>query len=246
MTGHLKEAHGIAAHVCAECGKSFPYLSRLKEHIDLSHKNIKNFQCTEPDCAKAFGRKKDMERHVLIGHAKTKDYVCHLCGFATADPRWLPEHVKRCSGVEIMSAGEYAIKGVLEYLEIPFVQEHSFADCKVTRPLRFDFYLPSHNAAIEFDGRQHFEPVEYWRGQEGFEATQRNDAIKNAYCIAKEIPLLRIKWTEFEYIHALIEQFLATKIVKPDHNVLGTMNLSDLMCSSIDTSPPNISNSEGV
>lgn len=32
-------------------------------------------------------------------------------------------------------------------------------------PLPFDFYLPEHNICIEFDGMQHFKPIDYWGGR---------------------------------------------------------------------------------
>ena len=61
---------------------------------------------------------------------------------------------------------------------------------------------------IEFDENQHFAPVKYFGGQDAFERTQRNDAIKNEYCITNNIHLLRIKYTDFEKISELISSFL--------------------------------------
>lgn len=111
-----------------------------------------------------------------------------------------------------MSSGEFAIRGVLEAMNIPFIQEMRFADCRDAKVLPFDFYIPLLTSAIEFDGRQHFEPVAHWGGQESFEHTQRHDAIKNVYCAANGIRLLRIKYTEFERIQELIENFIAPPI----------------------------------
>lgn len=108
-----------------------------------------------------------------------------------------------------MSSGEFAIKGVLEAMHIAFVQEMRFADCRDIKSLPFDFFIPLLAVAIEFDGRQHFEPVAHFGGQEHFDATQRRDAIKNAYCATNGIRLLRIKYTDFERIQELIENFIA-------------------------------------
>ena len=35
---------------------------------------------------------------------------------------------------------------------------------------------------IEFDGIQHFKPIEYWGGIEKLKTTQKHDKIKNRYC----------------------------------------------------------------
>ena len=43
-----------------------------------------------------------------------------------------------------------------------------------------DIYVPSENTAIEYQGQQHFEPVELFGGQDGLKATQARDARKRA------------------------------------------------------------------
>jgi len=43
------------------------------------------------------------------------------------------------------------IKGVLESMGIPYQREMRFADCKDVRALPFDFYLPQHTLAIEYE-----------------------------------------------------------------------------------------------
>ena len=63
---------------------------------------------------------------------------------------------------------------------------------KFCSKLSFDFYLPSKNTLIEYDGEQHF--VE--RGVFGrkFETLKRNDSIKNEYCKDNNIKLIRIHY----------------------------------------------------
>ena len=111
-----------------------------------------------------------------------------------------------------MSSGEFAIKGILEAMNIPFIQEMRFHDCRDIGVLPFDFYIPLLTSAIEFDGRQHFEPVKHFGGQEAFERRQRRDAIKNEYCAANGIRLLRIKYSDFERIQELIENFIVETV----------------------------------
>jgi very-short-patch-repair endonuclease len=62
--------------------------------------------------------------------------------------------------------------------------------------LRFDFYLPKYNTCIEFDGKQHFEPVKIFGGNENFKEIIKKDSIKNMYCDTNGIKLIRIKYDQ--------------------------------------------------
>ena len=91
--------------------------------------------------------------------------------------------------------GELEIQQFLENNEIEFEQHKTFEDCKDTRELSFDFYLPEYNLLIEYDGKQHFEPIEFFGGKTEFEKQLRRDKIKNRYAAENNIPLLRIPYT---------------------------------------------------
>ena len=62
------------------------------------------------------------------------------------------------------------------------------------RLLRLDFYIEYNNKkyVIEFDGEQHYRPIDFFGGNEDFELTQLRDAIKNEYCIKNNITMIRI------------------------------------------------------
>ena len=94
------------------------------------------------------------------------------------------------------SKGEREIRILLIDKDIDFNQEHTFDDCKNILPLRFDFYLPEHNVCIEYQGRQHYEPVDFFGGVSGFENRQYRDKIKEGYCIDNNIQLLKIRYDE--------------------------------------------------
>lgn len=100
--------------------------------------------------------------------------------------------------------GEEKIKNYLNYKSIQYYRQHTFDDLKGQTKrrtkLRFDFYLPKQNALIEFDGRQHYVPVNF-RGCSNKQAQKthlkliRNDKIKNKYCVDNNIRLIRIPHT---------------------------------------------------
>jgi len=94
------------------------------------------------------------------------------------------------------SKGEKVIFNFLIENCIKFEQQKKFDNCKNRRKLSFDFYLPTLNMCIEFDGKQHFEP--YYKGgdEKTFEVQIENDNIKNSYCYYNNINLLRIKYDE--------------------------------------------------
>lgn len=90
------------------------------------------------------------------------------------------------------------VKYIKEYLQennIGFIEEFSFDGCKFKYKLRFDFYLPNWNCCIEYDGAQHFRPIDIWGGEKEFQDTKTRDSIKTDYCNSNNIYLIRIPYT---------------------------------------------------
>jgi len=80
------------------------------------------------------------------------------------------------------------------------------------RPLSFDFYIPKSHILIEYDGRQHFYP--YFQGQlknpnNILLLQKESDQIKTVYANTKNIPLIRINYTQIKNI----EEILTTKLL---------------------------------
>lgn len=92
------------------------------------------------------------------------------------------------------SKGEKMIRLWLDENNINYIPQYKFDDCRDIRPLPFDFYLPDYNKCVEYDGMQHFKPVDFFGGQEYFEYTVKHDNIKNKYCENNGIYLLRIPY----------------------------------------------------
>ena len=63
--------------------------------------------------------------------------------------------------------------------------------------LRFDFYV-ANQYLIEFDGEQHYKSFDWFGGEEGFKDLQNRDKFKNAWCKKKNIPLIRIPYTQID------------------------------------------------
>lgn len=103
-------------------------------------------------------------------------------------------HVSSC-GCKFSSKGENYIKELLKEWNVSFIQQYRFNNCKNKRPLPFDFYLPDYNICIEYQGQQHYQPVEFWGGNERFEERQQLDKIKFDYCKKNDINLICLPYT---------------------------------------------------
>jgi hypothetical protein len=102
--------------------------------------------------------------------------------------------------------GERDIRNFLINNIIKLESQKIFDDCKNIRVLPFDFYLTDYNICIEFHGRQHYESVEYYGGEEEFKKRQMRDKIKMEYCENNNIPLLIIPYWEHKNIALLINE----------------------------------------
>lgn len=125
-------------------------------------------------------------------------YLTSICNYDSGSNR-CPVCTQRTSKGEIM------IGNILDSLNIEYITEKTYDDCKDKRLLPFDFYLPQYNSIIEFDGVYHFEPV---FSNESFEKTKLHDKMKNNYCFKNNIPLLRIPYWESNNAELMIRNFL--------------------------------------
>lgn len=64
---------------------------------------------------------------------------------------------------------------------------------------RYDFILLDENRQpyrlIEYDGKQHYVPIDFFGGQEALDKLKKNDEVKNQYAKQHSLPLVRIPYT---------------------------------------------------
>ena len=94
------------------------------------------------------------------------------------------------------SKGERLVRLWLEKHLIEYIPQKKFDDCIDIQHLSFDFYLPYYNTLIEVNGKQHYEPIEYFGGQEKFNIQIKHDNMKKQYCEDNGIRLLCIRYDE--------------------------------------------------
>lgn len=105
------------------------------------------------------------------------------------------------------SKGEKKIHEYLSSKSIIFERE-KFLSSKELKNYRFDFYLPSKNVAIEFNGKQHYTAMEFFGGEEGFQKTISRDKNKANFCEENNIELLVISYDQIDSIESILECFL--------------------------------------
>lgn len=113
------------------------------------------------------------------------------------------ENGQQSCGKCTISKGENKIKNILLANSIYFVQQESFSKA-IKSPYggfcKFDFYLPNQNTVIEYNGEQHYFPIEYFGGQESFQKTRVRDSLKKKYCIENNIRYIEIPYWDYDKI----------------------------------------------
>lgn len=153
------------------------------------------------------GDKYDYQQSTYINiYTKIKIYCKECDEFFTQIPYvHLNGHGhEKCS--KRTSKGENKIMKILNENKIEFIHQYKYKDCRNINILSFDFYLPKYNCCIEYDGRFHFESVDYFGGDEKLKYTQKNDNIKNSYCEYNNINLIRIHHKIKDVEHFLIRK----------------------------------------
>ena len=63
-------------------------------------------------------------------------------------------------------------------------------------PQSFDIYIPELNIAIEYQGIQHYKPIDYFVGDEGFKHRQELDTRKKQLSTDNNIKLIEWNYSE--------------------------------------------------
>lgn len=147
-----------------------------------------------------------LERDFDVNDTKNAYWKCRCkCGNTTTvlGSKLRSGHTVSCGC--IISKGEQKISQFLMDNNIDYKTQVSFSECNRNGNLLFfDFaiYKDSQlDCLIEFDGVQHFTPVQHWGGEEKLQDIQERDSIKNKYCIANNIPLIRIPYHRLEKLN---------------------------------------------
>lgn len=109
------------------------------------------------------------------------------------------------------SKGEIKIENFLINNKIYFEYNKHFDTCRNKNTLPFDFFIPSLNICIEYDGIQHYESIKYFGGDSKLRYQKKLDNVKNNWCKENKISLLRINYKDFSNIENILSNMLYNK-----------------------------------
>lgn len=124
--------------------------------------------------------------------------LCPYCGdiFQALPAKVFSNHIMSC-GCQKSSNQELIVTQILNNMHVDYKREFRFDECRSIYPLPFDFVIFRKEApvlAIEIQGRQHYNSVDYFGGEKEFEYRKRKDAIKRSFCSKRNIPLLELPY----------------------------------------------------
>lgn len=192
----------IDEHVDIICPEHGMFKQQLKNHIHL-----------KTGCPSCYGNKKFTHQEIIdkANNVHNNKYDYSLILYKNIDSKVkiicpdhghfkqsLFNHINNSQGCPGCSAsqGERQVEKYLIENNISYIKEKKFKTCKNIRVLPFDFYLKDLNILIEYDGIQHFKPVDFFGGEMSFKLLRVNDLIKNNFCVKNNIKLIRIKYTD--------------------------------------------------
>ena len=128
---------------------------------------------------------------------RTKLRVKHnKCGnIYEVKPTDFIDHQTRCPYCN-SPKGEVIISKILDTLNVNYESQKTFSDLKDKSYLSYDFYLPDQNILIEYQGLQHYEPIDHFGGDNKFAIQQKHDKLKSDYAKFHSYNLITVPYTE--------------------------------------------------
>lgn len=195
---HLK---GCECPACSKIKVSMKKLSNTKEFIQKA-KNIHG----------------DLYDYSNVEYVDSKTKVCIICHKHGEFWQRPNDHLNGvgcpyCSE----SHGEKRIRYILNDMGIEFKEQHMITLEKKLfsrNNIKVDFYIQKLNTIIEFNGRQHYQYIQFFhKSEDDFQKQVERDERLKEYCKDNGINLIVIKYSKIDEIDKLIDESLC-KILK--------------------------------
>lgn len=92
--------------------------------------------------------------------------------------------------------GETIISKILDSLHIKYEYQKTFDDLRDTQPLSYDFFIPTQNILIEYQGQQHYQPIDHFGGKARFKIQHKHDKMKADYAKSNNYKLIAVPYTK--------------------------------------------------
>lgn len=189
-------AHILRDRGCPECAKESYRNLRMKSHDDF----IKELSVINPNIK------------VLDKYNGFSNKI--LCQCIKDNYKWkaFPSNLLKGVGCPLCSNshGENRISNYLNENKIVFLTQYTFNGLVGLKGglLSYDFFIPKNNILIEYNGKQHYKPVNYFGGEEQLKIQQEHDKRKRKFAQENNIQLLEIPYWEYDNIGKILQKYL--------------------------------------
>ncbi|WP_054512543.1 hypothetical protein [Chryseobacterium sp. ERMR1:04] len=207
LFGHHKNLYPQTAvsigknNICPECAKTREYKKKAGQNLV---EKINNILREKNNSFSFFGSIDRNDKSIIF-----YDLICKNCGCSEWEREKYVSSVKCKVCYPNDTTGESRVIEYLNFLKLAFKKQKKFPGLKNEKELKCDFFIPKLNLIIEFDGHQHYYPVDYFKGFKSFKKTIKCDWIKNRYALKNGINILRIPFYEYHNIENLIDNFIS-------------------------------------
>lgn len=204
--------NAVRWHCICDCGKECDV-----DGVNLRNGNVQSCGCKRYESHNMINETGNRYGKLVVLSRSNKTDGCHVFWNCKCDCGNTCEvngtHLRLGNTLScgcLKSKGEQAISELLVENHILFKKEYYFDDLIGTggRPLKFDFAIFHNNGElshlIEYDGEQHFRPIEQFGGENEFETRKKHDSMKDDYCRSKRIKLIRIKYYDIITLEKII------------------------------------------
>lgn len=222
LFGHHKKPYPQTAvsigknNICPECAKTREYKKKAGENLVEKINNI----LIEKNSSFSFFGSIDRNDKSIIFY----ELICKNCGCSEWEREKYVSSVKCRVCYPNDTIGESRVIKYLNFLKLTFKKQKKFPGMKNEKELKCDFFIPKLNLIIEFDGQQHYYPIDFFKGFKSFKKTIKCDWIKNRYALKNKMNILRIPFYEYENIEKLIDDSI-TKINNQERSLKKYFNL---------------------
>lgn len=171
----------------------------------------------------------EQEEYTFSGYSgmNVKAKIRHSCGlvFYRTPVNFLKSRgCPHCYGKR--SIGEKKIEEFLIANNLSYEAQKHFSDLG---RFSYDFYVPSLRTLIEYQGEQHYKPVEIFGGERHFIFQQKSDQIKREYAKKNKYHLLEIPYYNLKEIDIYLTSLLAQRLSSDGVDTIEKKNKEDIV-----------------
>lgn len=181
---------------CPTCSKEIR-ASHKRKSQEAFIKDVYNVNPNIEVIGEYKGAHKLVKCHCKIHDYEWESYASNLLNKSAGCPK--------CN----MSLGENMVVEFMQKYNIPYTRQKTFSGCSDRKPLKFDVFDEENKIAIEFQGEQHYTPIDFsGKGIEfavsEFNELKKRDNIKINYCKENGITLIAIPYYERNNVEAYL------------------------------------------